>query len=57
MDAEDSKSTVASPSAAGGGCSEGAASAAVEISRAKSEQEISDTANDGDIQPPKAATI
>ena len=38
VDVVDSKSTVASPSAASGGCSEGAASAAVDEGRRRSRQ-------------------
>ena len=52
VDVVDSKSSVANPSAACGGKSEGAASAAVGEGRRRSRQEHSPgTANDGDIKP------
>jgi len=58
VDVVDSKSTVANPSAACGGNSEGAASAAVDEGRRRSRQGHSaGTANDGDIKPPQAATL
>ena len=59
VDVVDARTTVASPSAACGGCSEGAASAAVGEGRSRSVgKDIRRiTANVGDIKLPKAATL